>query len=66
VPAPPADEAWLHELRNAVNTASVAAALLRRSLERDPVADALELVGELERACACCSALVRDAARRPS
>ena len=51
---------WLHDLRNAVNTASVASAVVRRMLEAGMFDDALDMVVELERACARCSAVLAE------
>lgn len=50
----------LHELRNAINTASVASMLLRRSLQTGSIEGALELVAELESVCVNCNALLRE------
>lgn len=56
-----ADEARrLHELRNAINAASVASNLLRRSLQAGRFDDAFDLAIEVENACSTCSSLVRE------
>ncbi len=57
---------WEHELRNVINTAAVASALLRRSLESGSTEGAVELAREVENACMRCGALLRDPAWRPS
>jgi hypothetical protein len=50
----------LHELRNAINAASVASNLLRRSLQAGLTEDALDLAIEAENACSKCSSLLRE------
>lgn len=52
---------WLHELRNVVSTASVAASVSRR-LVVDDAASALELLCEAEQALARCRELLADGA----
>lgn len=52
------DRRWLHDLRNAVNTASVASAVVRRMLETDMDAGAVDMLADLERACARCHSLL--------
>ncbi|MGY4514891.1 hypothetical protein [Lysobacter sp. HA18] len=61
---PPFDEVpsharWLHDLRNLVSTASVAASV-GRTLLRDDVDSALELLGEAERALHECRHLLAN------
>ncbi|WP_133478563.1 hypothetical protein [Cognatilysobacter segetis] len=52
---------WLHELRNVVSTASVAASMGRRLVRDDPQA-AAEVMVEAERALSACRDLLATAA----
>lgn len=49
---------WLHDLRNAVNAATISAAVVRRFLESGEHARAMEFVSEVEAACERCRILV--------
>ena len=57
----PSHASWLHELRNVVSTASVAASVSRRLVE-DDAASAVELLREAEEALARCRELLADGA----
>lgn len=52
------DGAWLHDMRDAVNTVGLSAAVAKTLIERDEPARALELLDELEHACDRCRALM--------
>lgn len=56
---------WMHELRNELNTAMMAAAAARQLLQRGATDDALENLRRTELACRRCAQLLhRD--RHPS
>lgn len=60
-PAP--QRAWMHALRNELNTAMMAAAASRRLLQTGEPDEALENVRRTEAACLRAAMLLRDAPR---
>lgn len=54
---------WLHDLRNAVNTVSVASVVLRRLVAAGAPDTAIEVLSELDSACARCCALLHEPPR---
>ena len=53
--------AWLHELRNAINTASVSTHVVRRLLESGQLESAMKFLADTEAACERCRVLVDGA-----
>jgi len=53
-----AGELWMHDLRNAVNTALTASSVVRLLLQKGDVARALKFSKEVEEACERCRALI--------
>jgi hypothetical protein len=53
-----ASELWMHDLRNAVNTALTASSVVRLLLQKGDVTRALQFSKEVEEACERCRALI--------
>jgi len=49
---------WMHDLRNAVNTALTASSVVRLLLQKGDVARALQFSKEVEEACERCRTLI--------
>ncbi len=56
--APEYDRDWLHELRNALNTVVLSAAVVRGLLAQGELDRAIEFLDDLEQACSACQQLV--------
>lgn len=53
-------EQWLHDLRNAVNSAVMAASVVKELVKRDERERALGFIEDLEVACDRCRILAKD------
>lgn len=56
-PLASAIDVWLHDMRNAINTAGMSAAVARRLVEDGDTTRALEFLRDVEQACERCRAL---------
>ncbi|HEY4556399.1 MAG TPA: hypothetical protein VIG68_08205 [Lysobacter sp.] len=56
----------MHDLRNELNTAMMAAAAARRLLQAGDTAEALANVHRVEAACLRCGQLLRDSGPQPT
>lgn len=54
------DEVWLHELRNAVNSALVSTSVVKSLLEDGDAAGAMSFVVDAQEACERCRLLVLE------
>ena len=61
-----AHDRWMHDLRNELNTAMMAAAAARRLLQAGDTAEALANVHRVEAACLRCGQLLRDSGPQPT
>lgn len=59
-------EAWLHDLRNAVNTAGMSIAVARRLIEAGELERGLSFLAEVETACDRCRLLINQHGDRPA